>query len=477
MPDCPVSLGKTRIDFTANISVILRIDSCCFQSDMGFLRIVASIALLTMMFAGVTAQTTLSYFSWDTSTDEKVADIGPNASSSSTTANCFGPPSVSGMACSPGQACAICNTVCYKNIALVVPNSPSGYFDQPDMEFTMHYRRVANTCSAGGSNLEAVGWFFRRGDDFWFGFQNGGKLSYRFRVVSPTTPFYTDIPGTTPAVNECWNCTGLTNATIPGDGAWHEYTFRYVSSLGFAYILIDGVVNYIDSSATPGAQMYWASSSVGFTIGDLMDGIGTNTPILDNATIGTPTPLPVTLSYFTAEKVQHSVILNWETLSEISNDFWTVLRSRDGSSWEEIGFLPGGGTLPEGKKYEFVDPNPMTGTNMYWLKQNDLNGQQHAFQAVAIFFSNNGSSIFAVFPNPVVQPGGELTIEINSAAASPAIIRIFDQSGRLVNETSEITEEGINYLKVGIEELPRGFYYIRMQAGGRTHSDKFMVLD
>lgn len=428
-------------------------------------------SLLTI--TGLQAQTTISQFTWDANVT--TAAVGPNGTTPSTSAN-VATPATSGNALSPGVKCGFCITGCRQDIDLTIPNPASSPdFNQSDIEYSIEYRRVAGgTC--GASQTEIEGWWFTRGSDFKFGFKNGGKLAFKYRVSAPTSPFYTDIPAS--GQKECWNCATMASAPlIPVDGNFHEYTFRYYSSLGYAYILIDGVVSYIDSVATPGATFYSSNSSNPVIIGDGLDGHGHDTPILDNMRIGTPAPLPVDLKYFRGYRQGDAIELRWETASEAQNDFWTVLRSKDGKNWSEIGFLPGNGTDPDGEAYKYVDRNPQIGINYYWLKQRDLNGTEFAFKTIAIFYSFNGNNNFVVYPNPVVNPLEGLNIEFVSEFETSGIIQIFDQSGRIIKSENHELLAGTNRLNTELGNVPSGVYYIRMKVDGKVHSEKFMIMD
>ena len=69
----------------------------------------------------------------------------------------------------------------------------------------------------------------------------------------------------------------------------------------------------------------------------------------------TNSPLPVTLTKFTGEAVQTAIQLDWETVSETNNDFFSVQRSSDLKAWEAIGSVKGAGSIDAKQVYTYTD--------------------------------------------------------------------------------------------------------------------------
>lgn len=89
-------------------------------------------------------------------------------------------------------------------------------------------------------------------------------------------------------------------------------------------------------------------------------------------------PLPVTLSAFTAAVNKRNVALYWSTSSEVNNSGFEIERrakDKDGyTQWEKIGFVSGNGTTNSAKEYSFEDKSLNVGIFQYRLKQVDFNG-------------------------------------------------------------------------------------------------------
>ena len=89
---------------------------------------------------------------------------------------------------------------------------------------------------------------------------------------------------------------------------------------------------------------------------------------------GTGILLPVELGDISGIHTGREVYLEWTTLSERNNDYFTVQRTLDGKTFEDIGTVFGNGTTTESTDYAFIDVAPYSGTSYYRVKQVDYNG-------------------------------------------------------------------------------------------------------
>lgn len=96
------------------------------------------------------------------------------------------------------------------------------------------------------------------------------------------------------------------------------------------------------------------------------------------------TPLPIELLEFTGINIGQINKLSWVTATETNNDLFTVERSSNGYTWEEIGTVDGSGNSSQAIRYSFVDSSPNSGINYYRLKQTDFDGRFEYFNIIAI---------------------------------------------------------------------------------------------
>lgn len=167
-----------------------------------------------------------------------------------------------------------------------------------------------------------------------------------------------------------------------------------------------------------------------------------DTGIIDEAATG---PLPIQLDYFNAIKKVNSVLLEWKTITEINNDFFTVERSLDGKNWETLITEKGQGNSTTERYYSKIDWSPFNGTSYYRLRQTDFNGKSttHGMQAI----NREKSSVVRIYPNPAKN---EIIIDIDQ---HEALINIKDLFGNLIYYGSQYSVSNsidISHLKPGV---------------------------
>ena len=137
-------------------------------------------------------------------------------------------------------------------------------------------------------------------------------------------------------------------------------------------------------------------------------------------------PLPVELTSFTARALAASVQLDWETASELNNDFFAIERSQDAELWEDIAIVNGAGTTAQATRYQFFDDQPLSGRTFYRLRQTDFDGQFAHSNIVSVDFK--GTASVRIFPNPST---GVFTLS-GRVAAEVRQFRLFNSVGQLL---------------------------------------------
>jgi hypothetical protein len=133
-------------------------------------------------------------------------------------------------------------------------------------------------------------------------------------------------------------------------------------------------------------------------------GVNFNTlakPYLTLATISIPnTPLPVSLLNFTSTcSVEHE-LLNWETATEVNNDYFEVEGSSDGQTFYSLAKLKGAGNSAEAHRYQWM--NDKMPAQYYRLNQVDFDGKQQLSEIITTTCTTNEAAIseLVVYPNP-----------------------------------------------------------------------------
>lgn len=119
------------------------------------------------------------------------------------------------------------------------------------------------------------------------------------------------------------------------------------------------------------------------------------------------TVLNVQLTEFTSVKDGRSNQLDWSTLSETNNDYFTLERSADGVIWDYVTQVNGAGTTDQEQHYSFNDFGFESGINYYRLSQTNYDGKSRTFDILKV--DNSGGN--KVLERIVNMLGEEVTAD------------------------------------------------------------------
>lgn len=141
--------------------------------------------------------------------------------------------------------------------------------------------------------------------------------------------------------------------------------------------------------------------------------------------LGANTPLPVTLTNFTAQLAGPAVQLAWHTASEQNADRFEIERSTNATTFTRLGSLPAAGTSSAAHAYAFTDVKLPAGasTLYYRLNQVDLDGTS-TYSPVRTVGLTPAAAGLSLFPNPAQQ------LTTLTGAAPYATVQVFDALGR-----------------------------------------------
>ncbi|UOQ51951.1 beta strand repeat-containing protein [Hymenobacter cellulosivorans] len=173
---------------------------------------------------------------------------------------------------------------------------------------------------------------------------------------------------------------------------------------------------------------------------------------------GSGSPLPVTLTSFTAKRQGAAVVLRWSTAQEKDNAYFIVETSSDGHNFRSLGRIAGHGTSSTPRHYEFTDAavRATAPTLYYRLRQLDADGSVHLSPVRTIGMSEATQPLL-LWPNPARE---EVQV---SGVAPKQLVQLLDGVGRVV--ASGISpEQGPLVLKIPAQ-LPAGIYTVRSSGG------------
>lgn len=243
-----------------------------------------------------------------------------------------------------------------------------------------------------------------------------------------------------------------------GQGAWITSAGTHD---GTDISLNSGLAMYSISAATlQGARRDGLSSFSGFA------GAGNG-----------PSPLPVELLYFSAEKSgKSSVLCTWATSSEINNDYFEVYAARENAGvfgYQKIAFVDGHGTTSQQNEYSIVDEQPVQGKNYYKLKQVDYDGLSRESEAVVVLFnSGKNFELIAVSPNPF---NADPYLYLQANEPGKLLIQVENSIGQTVFSNEEILSRGSRTISLSLpSDLSQGVYFVHLLFDGEQYVTKLI---
>jgi Secretion system C-terminal sorting domain len=201
---------------------------------------------------------------------------------------------------------------------------------------------------------------------------------------------------------------------------------------------LTSTVNTSSNLLTPGANPY--STYVYSNIA--------TTTFLGKFTLGsTDSPLPIELLSFDAVKHDaSSVFVDWQTASEIGNDYFTVQRSKNIENWENLAIVPASGNTNTLSYYNTFDYEPYPGISYYRLKQTDYNGIYSYSDIKEVNFGE--ADQISIHPNPTQG-------FVNIVGSDIISVEVLDMNGRLIRKSA-------NSSIIDLSEEANGVYHIRI---------------
>ncbi|MFT5859634.1 MAG: hypothetical protein ACI865_001738 [Flavobacteriaceae bacterium] len=181
--------------------------------------------------------------------------------------------------------------------------------------------------------------------------------------------------------------------------------------------------------------------------------------------------LPIQLHEFSGKyDVNFGVLLNWSTLSENNNDYFTIKRSSNGSDYAHLATVNGKGNSTTQHHYYTLDPSPETGMNYYRLSQTDFDGHDVYLGTVALNVQREFEGLI-IAPNPVY---GITEVQFTNSSATEVSVQIFKISGEQVYQEYFMAQVGENKVHFDATALSSGIYYLIVSGEKQAKRVKFV---
>ncbi len=338
---------------------------------------------------------------------------------------------------------SLADTVFRSDTAHYFQTTGSGRLIQPALasgaSFTfpvgnLHYNPVTITNQTGTTDLFGV----RVMDTVYVNGQSGARIQ-------------------TPHVKVTWDITKGNASAAAGQGV--DFTFQWNASQEVAG-MADYVLNHHNGSVweiptAMGAPTLIGTTDKFFTVPQYQ---GSFSPFA----IGDDpvSPLPISLTSFSALCAAGKIQLGWTTQAEINNAFFHLHRSADLLHWESVTTLPGAGNSNQPLSYQWSDPVRPEGTVYYRLSQEDVDGTTTSFAPVAIGCEGNQAQDLRLFPNPAQEEVFVQCAGIPSGGVGE--MKLTDVQGRVWASLPIQWKEGSQMFSFALGEVPSGIYFVQM---------------
>ncbi len=172
-------------------------------------------------------------------------------------------------------------------------------------------------------------------------------------------------------------------------------------------------------------------------------------------------PVPVQFLSVTARQKGSGISVNWSTASEINNHYFDVERSNNGGTdWLTVATVrSSNGNSNSTQQYSSYDAKPVTGNNLYRIRQVDLDGRFKFSPSVNVKLTAERTGI-SILTNPFSQ---SITADFLTNRAQQLVCRLTDAGGRTVYTQSFTAAKGSSR-KVwnGLSQLSAGLYILQV---------------
>lgn len=171
-------------------------------------------------------------------------------------------------------------------------------------------------------------------------------------------------------------------------------------------------------------------------------------PIVINSIQGSS--LPVQLLHFQGRAVKNSVELTWTTAQEKDNKHFEILRAGTDGRFFNIGTVAATTSTAATHQYSFVDAEPLSGKNLYRLRQVDKDGKSTTYKTIVVQAAQQAQAIRIVSVS-----NAELVLSVTAAAQGYGAISFTDMRGSVLHSRTVQLQQGENLIRIPMNGMPK----------------------
>jgi hypothetical protein len=183
---------------------------------------------------------------------------------------------------------------------------------------------------------------------------------------------------------------------------------------------------------------------------------------------------PVEYLSLTARPLDQSIMLDWETATEVNNSGFEVYRSTDAVNFENIGWVVGAGNSSSATPYNFEDRNVVANQRYFYrLRQLDYNGGESISNTVeGILLKGQDYMVGGFFPNP---SNGNVNLWMTLAKDVDFSIEVHNALGQIVHRENRDVAVGYLQMEFDFTKLSKGTYIANVKLGNEVLRRKLVI--
>ncbi len=183
--------------------------------------------------------------------------------------------------------------------------------------------------------------------------------------------------------------------------------------------------------------------------------------------------LPFDLFSFTGKAQGDAAQLEWVVNNEADVVSYTVQRSLDNTTFEDIATVDAKHLQSSNITYNYTDFNAgkLASTVYYRIHSNENSGSRKFSDIISVNFASLMVTGVSVFPNPVTE---KTTVLINAIADETANLKIIDNTGRVIKVIVVNLVKGKNSIQLDLTKFKTGIYFIDIN--GKAISEKVKLI-